>query len=405
MSIELERLPASEMERRIECCRTLMRRFAPEAGGMLVCSRISIYYLTGTLGVGLVWVPIEGEPVLMVRKGLERARKESPLRTVFAFRSYRDVTALCAEAGSPLTSVLAVDKNSFSWSMAEMLRDKLGKADFVSCDAVLSHAKSIKSAWEMDKMRAAGDGLRRTLDEQLPARIHAGMTELEIAHAYVAAAWECGNSGLLRMNAHGEESYVGSVSAGDSGNHPTYYNGPLGYLGLHPAVPFMGNAGRIWEKNMLLSTDLSFSFEGYHSDRTQTYWTGGPIPDSVARPHQVCADIFLRVVERLRPGVTPGELWLFSCTLAEKSGYAEGFMGLGRDKVAFLGHGVGLTLDEYPAFARGFDEPLEEGMVVAIEPKIGLPGIGMVGVEHSLEITATGACSLTGDSTHIITIE
>lgn len=186
-----------------------------------------------------------------------------------------------------------------------MLRDKLGKADFVSCDAVLSHAKSIKSAWEMDKMRAAGDGLRRTLDEQLPARIHAGMTELEIAHAYVAAAWECGNSGLLRMNAHGEESYVGSVSAGDSGNHPTYYNGPLGYLGLHPAVPFMGNAGRIWEKNMLLSTDLSFSFEGYHSDRTQTYWTGGPIPDSVARPHQVCADIFLRVVERLRPGVTP----------------------------------------------------------------------------------------------------
>ena len=89
MSIELERLPASEMERRIECCRTLMRRFAPEAGGMLVCSRISIYYLTGTLGVGLVWVPMEGEPVLMVRKGLERARKESPLRTVFAFRSYR----------------------------------------------------------------------------------------------------------------------------------------------------------------------------------------------------------------------------------------------------------------------------------------------------------------------------
>ena len=405
MGIQLEQLPAAEMERRIELCRKLMRRFAPQAGGMLVCSRISIYYLSGTLGIGLIWVPMEGEPVLMVRKGLERARRESPLRAIVPFRSYKEVAALCAEAGSPLSSVIAVDKNGFSWNMAEMLQSKLGETVFVSCDTVLSHAKAVKSAWEMNKMRRAGDGLRRTLDELLPARIHPGMSELEIAHAYVAAAWECDNSGQMRMNAHGEESYVGSVSAGESGIYPTYYNGPLGYLGLHPAVPFMGNREKLWERNMLLSTDLSFSFEGYHSDRTQTYWSGGPIPEAIMRPHQVCADIFRQVVEKLRPGTTPQELWLLSCELAEKSGYADGFMGLGRDKVAFLGHGVGLTLDEYPAFARGFDEPLEEGMVVAIEPKIGLPGIGMVGVEHSLEITGTGARSLTGETTNIIIVD
>ena len=404
MGIQLEQLPISETERRIELCRTLMRRFAPEAGGMLICSRISIYYLSGTLGIGLLWVPMAGEPVLMVRKGLERAKRESPLSHILSFRSYKEIAALCAEAGSPLASVIAVDKNGFSWSMAEMLQEKLGAVSFVSCDAVLSRAKSVKSAWEMNKMRKAGDGLRRTLDELLPARIHPGMSELEIAHAYVAAAWECDNSGQMRMNAHGEESYVGSVSAGDSGVYPTYYNGPLGYRGLHPAVPFMGNRERIWERDMLLSTDLSFSFEGYHSDRTQTYWCGGPIPDAIMRPHQACVDIYMRVIEKLRPGTTPQELWVLSCELAEKSGYAEGFMGLGRDKVAFLGHGVGLTLDEYPAFARGFDEPLEEGMVVAIEPKIGIPGIGMVGVEHSLEITAEGARSLTGDTTEIILV-
>lgn len=82
--------------------------------------------------------------------------------------------------------------------------------------------------------------------------------------------------------------------------------------------------------------------------------------------------------------------------VAQREGQMDGFMGLGRDKVPFLGHGIGLTVDETPVFAKGFTAPLEQGMVVAIEPKIGIPGSGMVGLEHTLEITASGARPLTG---------
>lgn len=64
-----------------------------------------------------------------------------------------------------------------------------------------------------------------------------------------------------------------------------------------------------------------------------------------------------------------------------------------------------MTVDECPAFARGFVEPLEKGMVVALEPKIGLPGIGMVGLEHTLEITEEGARSLTGIQKEIILLK
>ena len=179
----------------------------------------------------------------------------------------------------------------------------------------------------------------------------------------------------------------------------------MGFWGPHPAVPCMGSPRRIWERNTLLATDLSFSFEGYHADRTQMYWCGGPIPDSIADPQKVCGDILLAVQEKLRPGAKPAELWQLSCAMAEKAGYADLFMGSGPDRVKFLGHGVGLTLDGFPAFARGFEEPLQEGMCVAIEPKIAIPGVGMAGVEHTFEVTAQGGKSLTGTETRIIIVE
>ena len=80
-------------------------------------------------------------------------------------------------------------------------------------------------------------------------------------------------------------------------------------------------------------------------------------------------------------------------------------MGLGRNKVSFVGHGIGLAIDEYPALTKGFDRLLEEGMVLAVEPKMGIPGVGMVGVENTFEVTAKGGKSLTGEKYEIICVK
>lgn len=407
MLTSLELLPMNEVTRRIERCRQFLARMEPEAGGMLICSRPNVYYLTGTLGYGLVWIPLEGEPVLMLRKGIERARVESPFRHVLSFKSYKDLAPLCAEAGSPFSSCIAVDKNGFNWSMADMLQSRMKGITFVSCDNALAHAKAVKSEWELNKLRICGERHRKALDEVLPSRIRPGMTELEIAQIYAAVVFECGGSGLIRMNAHGEENIVGYVSAGESGNYPTSYNGPLGSRGQHPAVPFLGDAGTVWKPGMLLSGDLGFSVEGYTTDKTQTYWAGSAssISDTIQRAHDVCVRIYEHAVESLKPGAIPATIWQDALHIAVQAGYKDEFMGCSADRVPFLGHGVGLAMDEFPVFANGFTEPLEEGMVVAIEPKIGLPGVAMVGLEHTLEITATGARSLTGETRNIIVVE
>lgn len=405
MFTALEQLPIEEISHRHKRCRALLAKYAPDADGMLVSSRVSIYYLTGTFAHGLFWLPLSGDPVLMARKGVERARLESRLRHIVPFRSYRDVAGLCAEAGSPIGGCVAADKSGFSWSMGELLQKHLPGTRFVSGDPILRNARAVKSEWELIKLRLCGERHRMALEEVMPARLRPGMSELEIAHVGSDVFFELGSGGAIRMNAHEEENY-GLLAVGDSGTYPTYYNGPLGNRGLHPAIPFLGDAGTIWRPRTLLTTDLGFTVEGYNTDKTQVYWSGpaDSIPNALAAAHAVCTDVYHACVERLKPGLVPADLWSEAQAIMKKDNQFEGFMGLGGNKVSFLGHGVGLTVDDLPVFAAGFEEPLQEGMVVAIEPKIALPGMGLTGVENTFEITADGARSLSGAQLGIIAV-
>jgi Xaa-Pro aminopeptidase len=73
--------------------------------------------------------------------------------------------------------------------------------------------------------------------------------------------------------------------------------------------------------------------------------------------------------------------------------------------VRFLGHGIGLVIDEFPAIAARIKTPQEEGMVMAQEPKFALPGLGMVGVENTFEVTPGGARCITGDAFGLVCVE
>lgn len=404
MYTALETLPKFEASRRQALCQRFLHELCPEAGGLLVCSRIDIYYLTGSLALGLLWLPLQGEAVLLLRKGTERAKLESPLENIFSFKSYGDLAKLCAEAGSPLSKCIAADMGKFTWGMSQMLQAKLPEVKFVNGDAVLQRARSLKSPWEVSKMRLAGERHRLCIEELLPAQMHSGMSELEIAHLSWKIFLETGHTGIIRMQAQGEENFLGFVSAGESSLYPTYYNGPTGCKGVHSTVPFMGDAGTIWQPESLLATDLGYTLEGYQSDKSQVYWSGKPstIPDIVKNAHAVACEIYLATLAALRPGAIPAEIWTKALHMAEKLGQSDGFMGFLPDKVPFLGHGIGLTVDEYPAFAKGFMEPLQVGMTVAIEPKISVPGYGMVGLENTILITDKGCESLTGEQLEII---
>jgi Xaa-Pro dipeptidase len=373
----------------------------------MLFSRLNIYYLTGTLANGLLWLPMEGDPVLLVRKGLERCRLESPQTRTALFRSYADIASVCEKAASPLSSVIAAEMSALPWSLSTTLQARLPGIRFVSDKQILLTLRSLKSPWELAKMRICGERHHQCLYEILPGRLRPGMNEREISHLVWQTFFEQGHCGMLRMGNHGEEVFLGHVAAGENGNYPSHYNGPLGLRGEHPAVPFMGNGRSVWRTHEPLMLDVGFGFEGYNTDKSQMYWSGplSSAPDIVRRAYDLCLEIQERAACALRPGVLPSSLWKEACDYVQPTGFMEGFMGLGDNKVHFLGHGIGLVIDEQPVLAQRCDEPLQEGMTLAIEPKIGLPGIGMVGVENTFEVAPGGGICITGKRFHMLCLE
>lgn len=406
-SITTPIVPQEELAARHELCRSLLAQLHPEAGGIMAFSRPMIYYLCGCMGAGVFWLPREGQPVLMIRKGAERALLENPFSTVTPFRSFRELARLAGEHGVPLTETIAAERSGLPWNLGDSLQRYLPETRFVDGDSLLARARARKSPWELARMREAGTRHAAAMEDELPRRIAPGMSELEIARLLSGLFYVQGSCGITRMSSPSEEMHFGYVSAGESGNYPTFYNGPLGCRGVHPAAPFMGNAQVLWTYGQILAIDTGFCFEGYHSDKTLTYFAGAArkIPPLVRKAHAVCLAIEETTAEAMRPGAVPSKLYAEAVRKAEEAGFAQGFMGFGANKVPFLGHGVGLCIDEWPVLARSFEQPLETGMTLALEPKIGIPGIGMVGTENTWEVAEKGAICLSGGIRDIICVD
>lgn len=395
-----------ELETRWDRCRVLMEEFLPEAVGLFVFSRLNIYYFTGTFASGLLWLPREGSPVLLSRRGIERARAESPMEEIHTFKSYRDVKGILSDAGTPLSGPIAVEMNGLSWGMSELFQKHMKGHNAQNADNVISLTRAVKAPWELERVRIAGEMHGKCMADLLPSMIRPGMTEMEIARVISDLFFEHGHHGILRMEKFGEEVYMGHISSGDSANYPSVFNGPVGLRGVHPAVPHMGSPEKAWKIHELLTIDNGFNHEGYMTDKTQVYWSGSRdnIPGDVLRAHEFCVEIQNWIAAQLKPGSIPSEIWAHCASMAQEAGVSNGFMALGGNKVFFAGHGIGLAVDEYPVLAEGFDRPLEESMVIAVEPKIGIEDVGMVGVENTFEVTPSGGRSLTGDRYDIICI-
>jgi Xaa-Pro aminopeptidase len=404
MSTVPARLPVAELEGRYARCRALLAERLPGVGGILVFSLVNIYYFTGTVAPAVLWLPLEGEPVLLLRKGADRARLESPLRHVLSFRGYGDLAGICAGCGSALTARVGVEKNAISWTMAESLQARIRGVSLEDAGAVLARARAVKSGMELEALRRAGQA-HLAAYEAMAAWLRPGMTERGIFVRLVREFLDRGHAGFVRTaNPLVSETVYGAVAAGESAYYPSPWDGTLGGPGGHPAAPCLGSPAVRWKRHSPLVVDAVFNACGYHTDITRIFWSGPPgsLPDPARRAQETCGEIYEQAKAMFRPGVAPSHIWRQMLPLAEKAGFAGGYMGLSGNRVRFLGHGVGLTLDEFPVIAEGFDEPLAAGMTIALEPKISLEGLGMLGVENVCAVTEDGGVPLSGVGTDII---
>ncbi|MDY0260978.1 Xaa-Pro peptidase family protein [Syntrophotalea acetylenica] len=385
-------VPFSELQSRMTRFRARMEAACPRWQMAALFDRVNQYYFTGTMQDGVLLIPRDAEAVYWVRRSYERALDESLFPRIEPMDSYRDA----AQGMGPCPETIHLEAELVPLAMLQRFRKYFPITEYLSVDMQVAAVRAVKSPFELEIMRRSGMVHRRILEERLPAMLCEGMSEAQLAAELYPVMVEEGHHGVARFGMFQTEIVIGHVCFGPSSLYPTSFDGPGGNFGLGPAVPVLGNRDHTLKKGDLVFVDIGCGVDGYHTDKTMTYMFGAPLPEEVAVVHRQCVDIQNRVAQQLRPGAIPSEIYRTTMDSLDP-GFLENFMGYGSRQARFLGHGIGLLIDEFPVIAKGFDEPLEEGMVLALEPKKGIAHVGMVGIENTFEVTPSGGVCITGN--------
>lgn len=364
--------------------------------GFLVTHNVDIYYYCGSMQTGYLFIPTEGEAIYLVRRSLVRAEEEAEA-FVEALGSWKTLgerlrarAGVDAAAGEPLR--VATELDVLPVQLYVKLQTALPGAVWEDGSLLVREQRMIKSPDEVAAIREAARVVDGALESVIP-HIREGMAEFELMALIEHQLRLRGHQGLMRMRAYNSELITGMVAAGASAAVPTYFDGPAGGTGLHPSSPQSSGRAPIRRGDPIL-VDIGCTIDGYLIDQTRTLVIGDLDPE-LQRAYDVAEEVLRATEARLQPGTIAEHLYLLALDQVQEAGLSAHFMGYGADQVKFLGHGIGLEIDELPVLAKGFKYPLAPGMVIAIEPKFTFPGRGVVGIEDTYLITESGYEKLT----------
>ena len=356
--------------------------------GLLIAQRVDLLYFSGTAQNGFLFIPAEGEPMLFIRRYLPRAQAESPLKNIIGINSIREVAGHIFDFYGRFPNVLAFEFDVLPVKTFNFYRSIFPAKAFVDGSPSILAVRMIKSGWEIEQMERTAEMACQTF-EYMKTIIRPGLTEMEFAGMYETFARRLGHGAGLRVRDYLTEGYPWHVLSGRSGGMVGLLDSPASGEGTSVAFP-CGAGNKLLAPNEPVMVDLGSVLNGYHMDETRMFAIGS-MPDKALKACRAAIQIHDSVLEKVKPGITAGELFLHAESLAESLGYAEFFLGPPGSKVSFIGHGIGLELIEQPVIARDRKEVLKPGMVIALEPKMVFLNEFSAGIESVFAVTETGA--------------
>jgi len=398
-SLGFHHTPHEEIKNRLISIRTGMEKQGVEA--LLVVQKMNFYYLSGTTQDGLIFIPLEGRPLLMIKREVERAKVESAIEGIVALDSSREIPLLIQTHCRKLPLNLGLELDRLPVKDYFKFQELFPGTKMVDASSILREARKIKSSFEIDLMRKAGDIGKKAYHEA-KKNLKKGMTEIEFGGILEAAAKRYGHEGLLRVNSLNYEAYTWHVLSGITGGIVSQSDSPMGGLGLSPAFP-VGASLKVIRDHEPILVDFGTCYHGYQADETRMF-SVGKMKQKFIDAYKTCQEIHDTVLEETRPGADGEAIFVRTLRLAEKRGYKDSYLGPPGLQTRFIAHGIGLELNELPFIARGRSYLLEEGMTFALEPKIVFPGEGSVGLENTVVVTRGGFEILTPASQDIFQV-
>lgn len=378
--------PAVELEQR--CSRMQHSMAAEGLDAVIIVQSADLFYFTGTIQTGCLYLPAKGQPLYLVRRDAARARMESGLKEVLPFTSVSELPAALARYGYPEPETVGMEFDVLPVAVYERYRKVFPGAVVSDASVLIRRLRMKKSSYEIHLLQDAAvqvDKVYRSAVEHL----REGMTDLQLSAELERVARLEGHQGLIRMRVFNGEMLFGHTFSGSDSAVPAYTDTPLGGLGISPSFG-QGASYKPIGRNEPIIIDFSGCCDGYLVDQTRIMAIGG-LPSRLVKGYED----MLRVQElmmKMAPQLPSwGELYDECLALAVSMGYGDNFMGIKGGQTSFIGHGIGLEIDEYPFIARGFQQMrLEPGMSFAFEPKLVFPGDGAIGIENSFYLADDG---------------
>ena len=357
-----------------------------EADGCLLTMNMNLYYVSGQVFNGYFYLPAEGRPYWFVKRLTVPETNQ-----VHVIRKPEQIPDFFRDLNLAMPRKLLLEEDELSYNECIRLQHVFRAEATGNASALIRHIRMIKTPWEIEQMRISARK-HEAVYREIPACYRPGMRDIELQIEIEKRMRVHGSLGYFRAFGSNMDIFMGSLLAGENAGEPSPFDFALGGTGMHASGP-LGANGTLLREGTTVMADMSGNYTAYQTDMTRVF-SIGKLPDRAYRVHRVALEIQARMERTAKPGVSCAELYRDALAMAGQEGLKDCFMGT-HLQAKFVGHGVGLEINELPVLTTRSKDILQPGMTFAFEPKFVLAGIGAVGIENTFLVTDSGVEKMT----------
>ena len=349
---------------------------------ILVSDNANLYYTSGRVFSGYTYITADGVATYFVRRpvGLQG-------ENVKYIRKPEQIAEMLQEK----PAVLGLELDVTPYGIVERLMKVFAGAKIANGSVIMRQARAVKTDFEIEKIRESGVHHDMAYS-RIPHIYKGGMTDVELQVEIERVLRNEGCLGLFRVSGGSMELFMGNLLTGDNADNPTPYDFAMGGAGLDASLPVGCNGSEIVPGSTVM-VDMCGNFTGYMTDMTRVFYVGR-LDDTARKAHELSIAIHYRLAKEFHAGCEAKKMYEVAVAMVEEAGLSDYFMGH-TQKAGFIGHGVGIEVNELPVLAPRSRDVLEEGNVIAIEPKFVIPHVGAVGIENTYLVRKDGLECLT----------
>lgn len=345
-----------------------------DADACIITSSVNQFWLCGYIFDGYIYITADREPLFFVKRptSLEDNR-------IIYIRKPEQIPNLLIECGMYLPKRILIEADNLTLSAANRLQTALNMPEFKNVSGSIREVRSVKSNFELNQMRESAK-IHTRVYQLIPSLYRKGMSDLQLQIEIEREMRLHGSIGIFRSFGENMDIFMGSMLSGDNAQTASPYDYALGGGGITPMLP-LGANGTPLRPGTTLMVDMAGNYLPYMDDMSRSFVIDYA-PDIAFKAHDLSIAITNAIKETAKVGTLCSDLYMLAEEMVIDGGLQDFYMGTVQ-QAKFIGHGLGLEINEPPVITLRSKETLEAGMAFALEPKFVLPGIGPVGIENT----------------------